>query len=76
MSPQSAVLRAVQMGYLPDSDGVYNIKYGSLFRTDVEFPDNAKIIENESMLCIMENIREDATHGYYTNLVFELENEN
>ncbi|AJW70287.1 sialidase family protein [Nitrosopumilus adriaticus] len=73
---RTVIMKSGQMGYLPDSDGIYNIRYGSLFETDVIFPDNAKIIENESMLCIMENVREDATHGYYTNLVFELENEN
>ncbi|WP_148702912.1 sialidase family protein [Nitrosopumilus piranensis] len=70
---KTVIIKSGQMGYLPDSEGVYNIRYGSLFETDVEFPDNAKIIENESMLCIMENIREDATHAYYTNLVFKFE---
>ena len=69
---ETIIVKSGQMGYLPDSDGIYNIRFVSLFETDVDFPDNAKIIENKTMLCIMENIREDATHAYYTKLIFEL----
>jgi len=69
---ETVIVKSGQMGYLPDSDGIYTIRFVSLFETDVEFPDSAKIIENETMLCAMENIREDATHAYYTKLIFEL----
>ena len=60
--------------FLPDSNGIYEINFATLFNTTVEFPNNAKVIENESRLCVMEKTREDATHGYYTKLVFTLEN--
>jgi len=69
---ETVIAKSGQMGYLPDSDGIYTLRFVSLFETDVEFPEDTKIIENETMLCIMENIREDATHAYYTKLIFEL----
>ena len=67
------IVKSGQMGYLPNSDGVYTIRFVSLFETDVEFPDNAQIIKNETVLCIMENTREDATHAYYTKLEFKID---
>ena len=67
------IVKSGQLGYLPDSDGTYTIRFVSLFETDVEFPNNAQIIENETMLCIMENTREDATHAYYTKLQFKID---
>jgi len=59
-------------GILPDSEGIYTIKFVSLFETFVEFPKSAEIIENETKLCVMENIIKDATHAYYTRIVFRL----
>jgi hypothetical protein len=61
-------------GILPDSDGIYTIKFVSLFNTTVEFPNNAEIMTNEIKLCVFEQTREDATHAYYTKLVFKLPN--
>ena len=61
-------------GFLPDSNGVYEINFATLFDTTVEFPYNANVIENKTMLCVMENTREEATHGYYTKIVFTLKN--
>ncbi len=69
---KTVIVKSGQMGYLPDSNGLYTLRFVSLFETDVEFPDDAKIIENETILCIMEDIREDATHAYYTKLIFEI----
>lgn len=63
-------------GFLPDSNGVYEINFATLFDTRVEFPDDANVIENKTVLCVMENTREEATHGYYTKIVFTLDNEN
>jgi hypothetical protein len=62
--------------FLPDSIGVYEINFATLFDTTVEFPDNANVIKNETMLCVMENTREETTHGYYTKIIFTLYNEN
>ena len=60
--------------FLPDSDGIYEIHFATLFNTTVEFPENTNVIENETKLCVMEKTREEATHGYYTHLKFKLEN--
>gem|GEM_PF-6751770 len=58
--------------FLPDSNGLYEIHFATLFNTTVEFPENANVIENETKLCVMEETREEATHGYYTKLIFKL----
>lgn len=62
--------------FLPDSNGVYEINFATLFDTIVEFPDNVNVIENKTILCVMEKTVEEATHGYYTKIVFTLDNEN
>ena len=59
-------------GILPDPEGIYTIKFVSLFKTFVEFSKAAEIIENETKLCVMENIIKDATHAYYTRIIFRL----
>lgn len=59
---------------LPDSDGVYTVRFVSLFETQVEFPATAKVIEAKTELCVMENVREEATHAYYTKLAFKMDN--
>ena len=69
---ETAYATSGQKGILPDSNGVYTIQFVSLFETTVEFPDNVEIIENETTLCTMEEPREEATHGYYTKLIFKL----
>lgn len=61
---------------LPDPDGVYSLEFATLFETKVELPDSAKVIENKTILCTMEESREDATHGYYTKLAFQTDNNN
>ncbi|MGI0081928.1 MAG: hypothetical protein ACREAG_01300, partial [Nitrosopumilaceae archaeon] len=61
-------------GILPDSDGIYTIKFVSLFKTTTELPDNAEIITNDTKLCVLEQTIEDATHAYYTKLVFKFGN--
>lgn len=61
---------------LPDSNGVYSVEFATLFETDVKLTGNAEIIENKTILCNMENTREDATHGYYTKLVFKMDDNN
>lgn len=65
-----------QIGFLPDSEGVYSIQYISLFDTIVEFPENAKIIENKKELCIMDQTIKDSTHAFHTSMVFKLEGSN
>lgn len=59
-------------GILPDPNGIYTIKFVSLFKTTAELPGNVKIITNNTKLCPLEDIIEDATHAYYTKLVFKM----
>lgn len=73
---KNVLLRSGQIGYYPNSDGIYNIDYLALFDTVVNFPENTKIIENNKMVCVLEDTREDATHAYYTKIVFQLGTEN
>ena len=68
----TVIAKSGQLGYLPDSEGIYTIKYVSLFEHIVEFPYHAEIIENETRLCVLDNTGEDATHAYYTYLKFKL----
>jgi hypothetical protein len=68
--------RSGDKAILPDSNGVYSIEFATLFETAVELPDDAKVIESKTILCKMEDTREDATHGYYTKLVFKMDNKN
>lgn len=66
------IIQSGDKGILPDSDGIYAIEFATLFDTVVELPENAEIIENKTMLCTMEDTREDATHAYYTKLKFKI----
>lgn len=72
-SIDTVIIKSGQIGYLPDSNGIYTLQYVSLFDTEVVLPDNALISENKTELCTMEKTREDATHAYYTKLVFEFD---
>lgn len=65
--------RSTDKGILPDENGIYDIRFVSMFKTEVELPQNAQIITNLTMLCPFEQIMNDATHGYYTKLEFKFE---
>ena len=66
-------------GILPMSDGKYSFEFASIFETTVKLPKNAEIISQESKQCkLVQGIEGDAdrtyTNGYYTKMVFSLEN--
>ena len=71
---ETVTAKSGQLGYLPDSEGVYTIRYVSLFETNAELPDDAEMIENQTSLCVLEDARKDAMHAYYTYLKFKLNN--
>ncbi|HWP52469.1 MAG TPA: hypothetical protein VNK07_00250, partial [Candidatus Binatia bacterium] len=64
--------RSTDKGIYPDKNGVYDIRFVSMFKTEVELPPNAQVITNKTILCPMEKTINDATHAYYTRLEFKI----
>ncbi|QLH07177.1 hypothetical protein C5F50_08875 [Nitrosopumilus ureiphilus] len=65
--------RSTDKGIYPDDNGVYDIRFVSLFKPEVELQPNAKVITNETILCPLEKTSNDATHAYYTKLEFQID---
>jgi len=69
-----------RIGIYPDSNGEYSFEFASIFEHYVRFPeDTSEIISQESKSCkLTQNIEDDPegkyTDGYYTKMVFRLEN--
>jgi len=64
--------RSTDKGIYPDENGVYDIRFVSMFKTEVDLPPNAQVITNKTILCPMEKTINDATHAYYTRLEFRI----
>ncbi len=62
-------------GIYPDQDGMYDIKFVSMFKTETSLSDNLLVISNHTLLCPLETERNDATHAYYTHLQFKIDDE-
>ena len=67
--------RSTDKGIYPDDDGVYHIRFVSMFKPEVMLLPNMQVITNETVLCPMENVRNDATHAYYTNLEYKIDDD-
>lgn len=67
--------RSTDKGIYPDQDGIYDIKFVSMFKTETDLPQNLLVISNQTLLCPMETERNDATHAYYTHLQFKIDDE-
>ncbi len=67
--------RSTDKGIYPDDDGIYHIRFVSMFKPEVELLPNVQVITNETVLCPMENARNDATHAYYTNLEYKIDDD-
>ena len=65
--------RSTDKGLYPDDNGIYHIQFVSMFKPQVELLPNMQVITNKTTLCPMENARNDATHAYYTNLEFKID---
>lgn len=65
--------RSTDKGIYPDENGIYDIRFVSLFKPEVKLQPNAKVITNETVLCPLENTSNDATHAYYTKLEFKID---
>ncbi len=66
-------------GILPISDDKYSFEFASMFEITVKLPKNAQIISQESKQCkLVQGIEGDPDRtyvdGYYTKMVFRLEN--
>jgi len=64
--------RSTDKGIYPDKNGIYDIRFVSMFKTEVELPPNVQVITNKTILCPMEKTISDATHVYYTRLEFKI----
>ncbi|MCH9658043.1 glycoside hydrolase [archaeon] len=67
--------RSTDKGIYPDDDGIYHIQFVSMFKPEVKLLPNVEIITNETSLCPMENVRNDATHMYYVNLEYKIDDD-
>jgi len=67
--------RSTDKGIYPDESGIYHIQFVSMFKPEVELRPNIQIITNETVLCPMENARNDATHAYYVNLEYKIDDD-
>lgn len=65
--------RSTDKGIYPDENGVYDIRFVSIFKTEVKLPPNTQVIINKTILCPMEKTLNDATHAYYTRLEFKID---
>ena len=65
--------RSTDKGIYPDEHGIYDIQFVSMFRTEVEVLPNFEVLSNQSVLCPMDETRNDATHAYYTRIQFKID---
>ena len=65
--------RSTDKGIYPDENGIYHIQFVSMFKPQVELLPNMQVVTNKTTLCQMEDARNDATHAYYTNLEFKID---
>ena len=63
--------RSTDRGIYPDEDGLYDIRFVSMFKPKVKLLPNAEATVNETALCLFEKPMNDATHAYYTHLKFK-----
>ncbi len=67
--------RSTDKGIYPDENGIYDIKFVSMFKPKVELLPNTEAIINETVLCPFEKTMNDATHAYYTHLQYKIVDE-
>ena len=72
---ENVYFRSTDKGIYPDENGIYSIKFVSMFKPSVELLPNTEIIKNETILCPFEKPDNDATHAYYTNLQFKIDDD-
>lgn len=65
--------RSTDKGIYPDENGIYDIQFVSMFKTEVELKPNFEVLSEQSVLCPMESTSNDATHAYYTRLQFKID---
>ncbi len=75
MDTSEVYFRSTDKGIYPDDNGIYHIQFVSMFKLELELLPNVQIITNETSLCPMENARNDATHAYYTNLEYKIDDD-
>ena len=64
--------RSTDKGIYPDENGIYDIKFVSMFKPEVELRPNMEPIINETVLCPFSETISDATHAYYTHLQYRM----
>ena len=64
--------RSTDKGIYPDESGVYDIRFVSMFKPEVALLPNMKASINKTVLCPLEEPRNDATHAYYTHLKYRI----
>lgn len=64
--------RSTDRGIYPDENGVYDIRFVSMFKPEVELLPNMEASINKTVLCPLEESRNDATHAYYTHLQYRI----
>ena len=67
--------RSTDKGIYPDEDGIYDIRFVSMFKPEVELLPNIEVTINETALCPFEKTMNDATHAYYTHLQYKIVDE-
>ena len=53
-------------------NGVYDIRFVSMFKPEVELLPNMEASINKTVLCPLEESRNGATHAYYTHLQYRI----
>ena len=64
--------RSTDKGIYPDENGIYDIRFVSMFKPKVELLPNVETTINETVLCLFEKPMNDATHAYYTHLQYKM----
>ena len=64
--------RSTDKGIYPDENGLYDIRFVSMFKPELELLPNVETTINETILCPFEKTMNDATHAYYTHLQFKI----
>ena len=64
--------RSTDRGIYPDENGVYDIRFVSMFKPEVDLLPNMEVSINKTVLCPLEEPRNDATHAYYAHLQYRI----
>ena len=64
--------RSTDKGIYPDENGIYDIRFISLFKPEVELLPNTEAMINKTVLCPFKETMNDATHAYYTHLQYKI----